>query len=192
MFKVSILKARIMKNKFSSFAVIFLFAGSMAHADYDPADDPKSPQNVRAAKIAREKAAAQKLESAKNARAADLAAKRARLGKSADGKSDAEVDQLDIARATAEQKKQDALLADSKVKMTEANAAYKAQTGKSMDDVQKMSKSEQTAFYKKQQDTASAGMKAMTGKSTEEMMKMSPAEMDAFLKKMEAGMGKSK
>ena len=181
-----------MTTKFSTFALIFLLAGSMAHADYDPADDPKSPQNVRAAKIAREKAAAQKLESAKNARAGDLAAKRARLGKAADGKSDAEIDQLDIVRATAEKKKQDALIADSKVKAAEGSAALKAQTGKSMEDVQKMSPSEQTAFYKKQQDATSASMKAMTGKSTEEMMKMSPAEMDAFLKKMEAGIGKSK
>lgn len=181
-----------MNKILSAIAIFFLLASSSARADYDPADDPKSPQNIRAAKIAREKAEVKKAENAKVARAADLSAKRTRLGKAADGKSDAEIDQLDIARATAEQKKQNALIADSKVKTAEASAAYKAQTGKSFEEVQKMSKTEQDAFYKKQQATSSASMKAMTGKSTEDMMKMTPAEMDAFLKKMEASVGKAK
>ena len=181
-----------MNKMLSVLAILLLITGSSARADYDPADDPKSPQNIRAAKVAREKAAAQKIKNDKNARAADLSAKRTRLGKAADGKSDAEIDQLDIARAAAEKKKLDALIADGKAKGAEASAAYKAQTGKSIEEVQKMSKPEQDAFYKKQQNASSANAKAMTGKSTEEMMKMSPAEMEAFAKKMEAGMGKPK
>jgi hypothetical protein len=165
-------------------AIALCILSANARADYDPADDPNSPQNIRAAKIAKERAAQQKIDNAKRAREADLKMKRARLGKEADGKSDAEIDKLDVAREAAEKKKIAEQTAEANKAAAAASVQMKASMGKSMTELQAMPEKDRKTFIEAHQKKQSDQMKASLGVSMEEMQKMTPAQRKEFMDKM--------
>lgn len=107
----------------SLLAVLATLACTAAHADYDAKMEAQeaAQRKAAAAEKAKRDAAAQAQKSA-----AEQKMMRGTLGKEAEGKSDAEV-QSD---------------------MDKANASMKGMTGKSMQDIQKMSPAEQEAFAK--------------------------------------------
>lgn len=195
---------------------ITLFASTAAFADYDPMDDPKSPQYKAAAK----KAAERRAEADKKQKAhyeAEMAKRKAegekkeadyerkKLGASAAGKTDSEVLAMAKARDNAREKanvdrdrkalgaaavgKSDAevtkMTHDKAIQMSkdvmanQRKALGAAAVGKSDAEVAQMSAG-----------NASLQMKAMTGKSIEEMQKMSPAEQKAFMEQLEKKFGK--
>jgi inactivated superfamily I helicase len=143
-------------------AIALCFLSVSSRADYDPRDDPNSPQNIRAAKIAKERAAQQKIENAKRAREADLKMKRARLGKEKMAEQKIEADKAAAA----------------------ANVQLKAILGKSTAELQAMPEKERKAFMDAHQKKQSDQMKASVGVSMEEMQKMSPAQRKEFMDKM--------
>lgn len=165
-------------------ALALCLLSANALADYDPRDDPNSPQNIRAAKIAKERAAQQKIENAKLAREADLKNKRALLGKAAEGKSDTEIDKLDLERKENDKKKMAAMKIESDKAVAAADVQMKASMGKSMTELQAMPEKERKAFMEAHQKKQSDQMKASLGVSMEEMQKMSPAQRKEFMDKM--------
>ncbi len=173
-----------MKKNVTLICAAFALVSFGAYADYDPRDDPNSPQNIRAAKIAKERAAQQKVENAKRAREIDLKAKRARLGKEAEGKLDADIDKLDAARADAEKIKMTKEREEAERAAAIASDAYKAQTGKSLVELQAMSEKDRAAFMKAQQQKQSDNVKATTGFTTEQIANMTPDQRKQFMEKM--------
>jgi hypothetical protein len=132
-------------------AVLATIACTAAHADYDAKMEAQeaAQRKAAAAEKAKRDAAAQAQKSA-----AEQKMMRGTLGKEAEGKSDAEVKVLydrKMAGYMNDAKKAQAGVAPTGVRqsdMDKANASMKGMTGKSMQDIQKMSPAEQEAFAK--------------------------------------------
>jgi hypothetical protein len=165
--------------------VVALFSSTLVYADYDPLDDPKSPQYKAAAKkraeqraIADKKDQAVRAEMVKQQEAKNLQreadSNRKKLGAEATGKSDAEVKVIIDAKDAAKEKQR----ADRRRVALGADA-----NGKTDAEVKTITETKDRAAANEQ-------MKAMTGKSLDEMEKMSPKEREAFEKEMSKKFGK--
>jgi hypothetical protein len=124
---------------------------TVAYADYDPkAEAQEKAQREAAARAS----AARKADMERQKAATDQKVMRGTLGKEAEGKSDAEVKVLydrKMAGYQSDAKKAQAGVAPTGVRqsdMDQLNASTKGMTGKSMQDIQKMSPAEQAAFSK--------------------------------------------
>jgi hypothetical protein len=128
-----------------------LLACTAVHADYDAKAEAQEAAQRKAAAAERAKQDAA-MKAQKNA--AEQKMMRGTLGKEADGKSDAEVKVLydkKMAGYQSDAKRAQAGMAPKGVPqsdMDKANANMKGMTGKSMQDMQKMSPAEQEAFMK--------------------------------------------
>ena len=135
--------------KRSALAVAALLACTAVHADYDAKMEAQEAAQRKAAAAAEAK---KKAEAKKQYDDAQMKGMRGALGKEADGKSDAEVKKLYDAKMTGYQdqaKKAKAGIAPAGVPQTDmdkANMQMKSMTGKSMQDMQKMTPAEQEAF----------------------------------------------
>ena len=133
----------------STLAVVALLACTAVHADYDAKMEAQEAAQRKAAAAAETK---KKAEAKKQYDDAQMKGMRGALGKEADGKSDAEVKKLYDAKMTGYQdqaKKAKAGIAPAGVPQTDmdkANMQMKSMTGKSMQDMQKMTPAEQEAF----------------------------------------------
>ena len=133
----------------STLAVVALLACTAVHADYDAKMEAQEAAQRKAAAAAEAK---KKAEAKKQYDDAQMKGMRGALGKEADGKSDAEVKKLYDAKMTGYQdqaKKAKAGIAPAGVPqsdMDKANMQMKSMTGKSMQDMQKMTPAEQEAF----------------------------------------------
>ena len=133
----------------STLAVVALLACTAVHADYDAKMEAQEAAQRKAAAAAEAK---KKAEAKKQYDDAQMKGMRGALGKEADGKSDAEVKKLYDAKMTGYQdqaKKAKAGIAPAGVPQTDmdkANMQMKSMTGKSMQDMQKMTPAEQEAF----------------------------------------------
>ena len=85
-------------KKYFLLAIIASVFSLNIHADYDPLDDPNSPQFKKAAAAEGARAAKKKAESDASIRATRVQALRKDMGKDAVGKSDAEVERIYNAR----------------------------------------------------------------------------------------------
>jgi hypothetical protein len=137
--------------KRSTLALAALLACTAVHADYDAKAEAQEAAQRKAAAAEKAKQDAA-LKAQKNA--AEQQMMRGTLGKEAEGKSDAEVKVLydkKMAGYASDAKKAQAGVAPTGVRqsdMDKANASMKGMTGKSMQDMQKMSPAEQEAFSK--------------------------------------------
>ena len=137
--------------KRSTLALAALIACPAVHADYDAKMAPQDPAQRKAAAAAEAK---KKADVQKQMDAANQKGMRATLGKEAEGKSDAEVKKLYDAKMAgyqADAKKVQSGAAPTGVPtsdMAKGNAQMKSMTGKSMQDIQKMTPAEQEAFSK--------------------------------------------
>ena len=135
----------------STLAVVALLACSTVHADYDAKMEAQEAAQRKAAAAA---AARKKAETQQRIDAMNQKGMRDALGKEAEGKSDAEVKKIydaKIAGYKAEAKKVQEGGTPTGVPasdMAKANSQMKSMTGKSMQDIQKMSPAEQEAFAK--------------------------------------------
>jgi len=135
--------------KRSAFAFTALIACTAVHADYDA---KMEAQEVAQRKAAAAAAARKKAETQQRIDAMNQKGMRDALGKEAEGKSDAEVKKIydaKIAGYKAEAKKVQEGGTPTGVPasdMAKANSQMKSMTGKSMQDIQKMSPAEQEAF----------------------------------------------
>jgi len=133
----------------STLAVVALLACTAVHADYDAKMEAQEAAQRKAAAAAEAK---KKAEAKKQYDDAQMKGMRGALGKEADGKSDAEVKKLYDAKMTGyqdQEKKAKAGIAPAGVPQTDmdkANMQMKSMTGKSMQDMQKMTPAEQEAF----------------------------------------------
>lgn len=120
----------------SILAILALATTTAAYADYDAkAEAQEKAQREAAAKAA----AAQKADLERQKSASEQKMMRGMLGKEAEGKSNAEVKVL-------YDKKMGGYM--DQAKKAQADAQMKGMTGKSMQDIQKMSPAEQEAFSK--------------------------------------------
>lgn len=132
-------------------AALIAVASLGARADYDPKLEAQEAAQRKAEAAA---AAKRKAEADRQKAAAEQKMMRGTLGKAAEGKSDAEVKALydkKVAGYVNDAKKAQASVAPTGVSqsdMDKANANMKGMTGKSMQDIQKMSPAEQEAFAK--------------------------------------------
>jgi hypothetical protein len=137
--------------KSSTLAVALLLACTAVHADYDAKMEAQEAAQRKAAAAAEAK---KKAEAKKQYDDAQMKGMRGALGKEAEGKSDAEVKKLydaKIAGYKADAKKVQAGAAPTGMSasdMDKSNAQMKSMTGKSMQDIQKMTPAEQEAFAK--------------------------------------------
>jgi Zn-dependent M28 family amino/carboxypeptidase len=135
--------------KRSTLALVALLACTAVHADYDPKMEAQEAAQRKAAAAAEAK---HKADAQKQYDAAQQKGMRAALGKEAVGKSDAEVKKIYDAKMAGYQdqaKKAQGGVAPAGVPasdMASGNAQLKSMTGKSMQDIQKMSPAEQEAF----------------------------------------------
>jgi len=135
----------------STLAVVALLACSAVHADYDAKMEAQEAAQRKAAAAAEAK---KKAEAKKQYDDAQMKGMRGALGKEAEGKSDADVKKLYDAKMAGYQdqaKKAQAGVAPTGVPasdMAKGNAQMKSMTGKSMQDIQKMTPAEQEAFAK--------------------------------------------
>jgi len=133
----------------STLAVVALLACTAVHADYDAKMEAQEAAQRKAAAAAEAK---KKAEAKKQMDAAEQKMMRGTLGKEAEGRSDAEVKKLYDAKMAGYQdqaKKAKAGIAPAGVPqsdMDKANMQMKSMTGKSMQDMQKMTPAEQEAF----------------------------------------------
>jgi len=119
-----------------------------AWADWDAAQEAR---DAAARKAAQQEQAKRKAEADRVRSEAEQKAMRGALGKEAQGKSDAEVKRIYDAKMKThidQAKKVEAGGAAAGTDMERANAQMKAMTGKSMQDVTRMSPAEQEAFAK--------------------------------------------
>ncbi len=132
-------------------AILIAVASLGARADYDPKMEAQEAAQRKAEAAA---SAKRKADADKQRAAAEQKIMRGTLGKEADGKSDAEVKVLydkKMAGYVNDAKKAQAGVAPTGVSqgdMDRANANMKGMTGKSMQDIQKMTPAEQEAFAK--------------------------------------------
>ena len=136
------------------------------HADYDPLDDPNSPQYKKAAAAEHARAAKKKAETDQKIRSARVDALRKGMGNDAVGKSDAEVERIYQSRM------------DDATR--QANAVNAKTAG-----ITRQSK----ASGASEQQQAEALMKALTGSSSSDVSKMSAKEREAFTREMEKKYG---
>ena len=135
--------------KRSTLALAALLACTAVHADYDAKMEAQEAAQRKAAAAAEAK---KKAEAKKQMDAAEQKMMRGTLGKEAEGKSDAQVKKLYDAKMAGYQdqaKKAKAGIAPAGVPqsdMDKANMQMKSMTGKSMQDMQKMTPAEQEAF----------------------------------------------
>jgi hypothetical protein len=135
--------------KRSTLAVAALLACTAVHADYDAKMEAQEAAQRKAAAAAEAK---RKADAQKQMDAAQQKMMRGTLGKEAEGKSDAEVKRIYDAKMAGYQdqaKKAQAGVAPAGVPasdMAKGNAQVKSMTGKSMQEIQKMSPAEQEAF----------------------------------------------
>ena len=135
--------------KRSTLALAALLACTAVHADYDAKMEAQEAAQRKAAAAAEAK---KKAEAKKQMDAAEQKMMRGTLGKEAEGRSDAEVKKLYDAKMAGYQdqaKKAKAGIAPAGVPqsdMDKANMQMKSMTGKSMQDMQKMTPAEQEAF----------------------------------------------
>jgi hypothetical protein len=135
--------------KRSTLALTALLACTGVHADYDAKMEAQEAAQRKAAAAAEAK---RKADAQRQVDAAHQKGMRASLGKEAEGKSDAEVKKIYDARIASyrdQAKKAQAGVAPAGVPasdMANANAQMKSMTGKSMQDLQKMTPAEQEAF----------------------------------------------
>ena len=133
----------------STLAVVALLACTAVHADYDAKMEAQEAAQRKAAAAAEAK---KKAEAKKQMDAAEQEMMRGTLGKEAEGRSDAEVKKLYDAKMAGYQdqaKKAKAGIAPAGVPqsdMDKANMQMKSMTGKSMQDMQKMTPAEQEAL----------------------------------------------
>ena len=126
-------------------ALLVALAGP-ALADYDPKLEAQEAAQRKAEAAA---AAKRKADFEKQKSAAEAKGMRGQLGKEAEGKSDAEVKRIYDAKVNAQldmAKKAQAGGAAPGSDMAKGDAQVKAMTGKSMQDIQKMTPAEQEAF----------------------------------------------
>ena len=147
-------------------AIIASIFSLNVYADYDPLDDPNSPQFKKAAAAEHARAAKKKADTDRKLRDARVQALRKDMGKDAIGKSDAEVEAIYNA-GIHDAKRQAAAV-------TAATAGTARQTKKS---------------GASEQQQAEALMKALTGSGSADVANMSPKERDAFTKEMEKKYG---
>jgi hypothetical protein len=146
--------------KRSTLALAALLACSAAYADYDAKLEAQEAAQRRAAAAADAKS---KAETKKRVDAAEQKMMRGTLGKEAVGKSDAEVKKLYDAKMAAlvdQAKKAQAGGAPAGVPASDvarANAQMKSMTGKSMQDIQKMTPAEQEAFSRQMEKQYGGG-----------------------------------
>ncbi len=138
-----------MKSR-SILAIAVIVACTAVHADYDAKLEAEeaAKRKAAAAEQARRNAAAQAQKAA-----AEQKMMRGALGKEAQGKSDAEVKKLYDAKMggymdQAKKAQAGAPAPVPKGDMAKADAQMKGMTGKSMQDIQRMSPAEQEAFAK--------------------------------------------
>ncbi len=155
-------RTRFTVKKLIAFTLLAALLSANAHADYDPLDDPNSPQFKKAAAVERARAAKKKAENDEKIRGARVQALRKDMGKDAVGKSDAEVEAIYNAGIN-DAKRQAAAV-------TAATAGVARQSKKS---------------GASEQQQAEAMMKALTGSGTADVANMSPKERDTFTKEME-------
>ena len=147
-------------------AIIASIFSLNVHADYDPLDDPNSPQYKKAAATEHARAAKKKAVTDQKIRSARVEALRKDMGKDAVGKSDAEVDRIYQSR-----------MDDAK---RQANAVNAKTAG-----IARQSK----ASGASERQQAEALMKALTGSSSGDVANMSPREHEAFTREMEKKYG---
>ena len=146
--------------KRSTLALAALLACTGVHADYDAKMEAQEAVQRKAAAAAEAK---RKAEAQKQMGAAQQQMMRGTLGKEAEGKSDAEVKALydrKMAGYQSDAKKAQAGIAPTGVPqgdMDKANASMKGMTGKSMQDIQKMTPAEQAAFSKQMEKQYGGG-----------------------------------
>jgi len=135
--------------KRSTLAIAALLACTAVHADYDAKMEAQEAAQRKAAAAAEAK---RKADAQKQMDAAQQKMMRGTLGKEAEGKSDAEVKRIYDAKMAgyqAEAKKVQGGGTPTGVPasdMARSNAQMKSMTGKSMQDIQKMTPAEQEAF----------------------------------------------
>ena len=146
----------------STLAVAALLACTGVHADYDAKMEAQEAAQRKAAAAAE---ARKKAEAKKQMDTAEQKMMRGTLGKEAEGKSDAEVKKLYDAKMAGYQdqgRKAQAGAAPAGVPasdMARGNAQMKSMTGKSMQDIQKMTPAEQEAFAKQMEKQYGGGAK---------------------------------
>jgi hypothetical protein len=146
--------------KRSTLAIVALLACTAVHADYDAKLEAReaAQRKAAAAEKARQDAA---VRAKKNA--AEQKMMRGTLGKEAEGKSDAEVKVLydrKMGGYMDQAKKAQAGGAPAGVPasdMARANSQVKSMTGKSMQDIQKMTPAEQEAFARQMEKQYGGG-----------------------------------
>jgi hypothetical protein len=134
--------------KRSTLAIVALLACTAVRADYDAKMEAQEAAQRKAAAAAEAK---RKADAQRQMDAAQQKGMRGALGKEAQGKSDAEVKTLYDAKMKGYQdqaKKAQAGGAVSGSDMAKGSAQMKSMTGKSVQDLQKMSPAEQEAFAK--------------------------------------------
>jgi hypothetical protein len=151
------LTGRLHLNR-SILALAALLACSSVHADYDAkmeAQEKAKFDAERAATAKRNAAAKQQFD------AAQAKGMRDALGQEAQGKSDAQVKVLYDAKIKGYQDQGKKALAGGAPgsDMAKGDAQMKAMTGKSMQDIQKMSPAEQEAFAKQMEKQYGGGAK---------------------------------
>ena len=135
--------------KRSTLALAAMLACTAAHADYDAKMEAQEAAQRKAAAAAEAK---RKADVQKQYDSAQVKGMRQALGKEADGTSDAEVKKVYDAKMAGYQdqaKKAQAGVTPAGVPqsdMNRANTQMKSMTGKSMQDIQKMTPAEQEAF----------------------------------------------
>ena len=130
-------------------AGILVALAGPARADWDAAGEAREAAQRKAEAAA---AAKRKADADRQRSAAEAKMMRGYLGKEADGKSDADVKRIYQAKVNAQldqaKKFQAGGAPAAGSDMARAEAQMKAMTGKSMQDIQKMSPAEQDAFAK--------------------------------------------
>ena len=126
-------------------AVLVMLAGPVL-ADYDPKLEAQEAAQRKAEAAA---AAKRKADADRQRSAAEAKMMRGSLGKEADGKSDAEVRKLYNAKMNAQLEMAKQVQSGGHAPgsdMAKGDAQVKAMTGKSMQDIQRMTPAEQEAF----------------------------------------------
>ena len=127
-------------------ATLLMALAGPAVADYDPKLEAQEAAQRKAEAAA---AAKRKADAARQRSAAEAKVMRGSLGKEAEGKSDAEVKRLYDAKVNAQldmAKKAASGYVAPGSDMAKGDAQMKSMTGKSMQDIQKMTPAEQEAF----------------------------------------------
>ena len=126
-------------------ATLLMALAGPAVADYDPKLEAQEAAQRKAEAAA---AAKRKADAARQRSAAEAKVMRGSLGKEAEGKSDAEVKRLYDAKVNAQLDMAKKAMAGGAPgsDMAKGDAQMKSMTGKSMQDIQKMTPAEQEAF----------------------------------------------